>query len=134
MHTPGPWQFRETKGAGIEIWAPVNLGPSIESSTGELIGPVLQPVYEAFIKPRLTVEADGRVYCQISYESWRQFPTIKFDEMQRANGHLIACAPDLLDALETAVNELETIAADSRSVIDYCRKILEKATYIKHDQ
>jgi len=95
-HTPGPWELRNVPGAGLQIWALADLGLDERRQ-------VVQPLYRVDIHPSLKVGDDGKVYVMLSYEDWRQFPTTQFDEMQKANGQLMAAAPDLLKACKAAL-------------------------------
>ena len=96
-HTPGPWEIKNVPSAGIGIFAKVDIGKS-DMSNG-----VLQPIYNVSVKPMLQVQDDGMVVAQLCYESWRQFPSTNFKEMQEANARLIASAPELLKALKRFV-------------------------------
>lgn len=93
-HTPGPWEARFNSSQGWTIWASVNLGR--DENNG-----VIQPIYEVGLKPQLMVNPNGTVSASLSYDSWRQFPSVKFDEMQAANASLISAAPDLLAACQS---------------------------------
>lgn len=91
--TPGPWEARDVKGAGWEIYATVNIG----KAEG---GGVLQPIYNVGCRPMLFVNEEGTVTMKISFEDWRQFPSVNFEKMQEANAILIASAPRLYNALK----------------------------------
>ena len=108
-HTSGPWEAKKVSGAGLQIWATVDLGPSEHEGADRVSGPLLQPIYRVEIKPSLVVGDDGKAYAMLSYEDWRQFPSIRFKEMQEANARLIAAAPDLLSALEELVDEASSL-------------------------
>lgn len=90
--TPGDWEFKDVAGVGFEIWASVNIGT-------DATGKNLQPIYEGRCAPTLHIKEDGSVIALIAYESWRQFPSVNFKEMQMANGIAIAALPDCLEAL-----------------------------------
>lgn len=87
--TPGPWELRDLPSHGIEIWAPVNIGGKPGQET-------IQPIYDLSVKPQLRVLDDGTTEMIIAYESWRQFPSPNFQEMQKANARLIICAHSIL--------------------------------------
>lgn len=91
--TQGEWTVKDADSAGLEIFAEVNLGKDEN-------GGVLQPIYNVGIRPSLMVDKNGKVTMMIAYESWRQFPSINFQEMQKANANLIAAAPDMYEALK----------------------------------
>lgn len=91
--TPGDWEFKDVAGVGFEIWASVNIGT-------DATGKNLQPIYEGRCAPTLHIKEDGSVIALIAYESWRQFPSVNFKEMQMANGIAIAALPDCLEALK----------------------------------
>jgi len=99
-HTPGPWEAKDVPAAGIEIFAKVDIGKE-DMSSG-----VLQPIYNVSLKPSLQVGENGIVNLMISYESWRQFPSINFQEMQRANARLIAAAPELLETCKQILKDM----------------------------
>ena len=101
-HTPGPWEAKDVESAGIEIFAKVDIGKE------DMSGGVLQPIYRVSLEPSLQVGKDGIVRAMISYESWRQFPSINFQEMQRANAQLISAAPELLEACKIGLEEMKT--------------------------
>ncbi len=102
--TKGKWEARNVPSAGWEIFAEVNMGKDEN-------GGVLQPIYNVDIKPSLSVGDDGKVYAMIAYESWRQFPSIKFQKMQEANAQLIATAPKLYEALKHIIAYAEELRA-----------------------
>lgn len=90
-HTPGPWTFKHTPGAGLGIFADVSkaLGERYSKDS---------PLYH--------VSNDYCGLC-ISYELWTQFPREEWDSMQAANGRLMAAAPDMLAALIDVRRALE---------------------------
>ena len=94
MHTKGQWEIQNIPSHGLEICAKVDIGKE------DMSGGVLQPIYAVSLKPSLSVDDNGAVTMMVCYESWRQFPSINFKEMQEDNAHLIAAAPELLEALE----------------------------------
>ena len=96
-HTPGPWEIKEGAGGSQEIHAKVNIGRDMSKG-------VLQPLYDVQLRPSLMVGEDGAVYASLTYDSYRQFPSVDFVAMQRANARLIAAAPDLKDELQDATN------------------------------
>ena len=121
-HTPGPWQTRENVGAGIEILADVEVGGT---PTGENI----QPIYQVDVRPMLSVGEDGRVTAMLTYESWRQFPSVDFQAMQRANARLIASAPDLLAVLRSLAYrcKMEGVGTSWANLAD-AADVIKKAT------
>lgn len=103
-HTPGPWKVEDHAGVGLEIFATVNLGPEqCEASASTTpSGPLLQPIYNVPLRPEIKVGDDGIAYVKLAYEDWRQFPSIAFKKMQKANAYLIAAAPELLELIQFA--------------------------------
>ena len=94
--TPGPWQLKSySNSSQLEIWAEVNIG-------GKKGDEVLQPIYNVSIEPSFQIDANGALCMHLSYDSWRQFPSPDFRTMQRANGYLMAAAPEMYAALKTA--------------------------------
>ena len=114
-HTPGRLEVREVSGAGIQIWAEVNIGRDEH-------GGVLQPIYEIGLRPLLQVGEDGRVHMMLAYESWRQFPSTDFKAMQRANAVLFAAAPEMKDFVQRFVD-----AGDHVGFADRCEEFYEEA-------
>ena len=116
-HTPGPWEVRPTRADTQEVFAAVNIGTDEE-------GGILQPIYDISLHPSLMVgRDDGLVYAMLTYESYRQFPSVDFKEMQRANARLIAAAPDLLEAAKAAVEydkAIRSCADDPDKMSSHC--------------
>ena len=104
-YTKGEWTIKEIPSHGLEIFAEVNMGKDEH-------GGVLQPIYTVSIRPHLKVCNDGIAELMIAYESWRQFPSVNFEEMQRANAQLIAAAPDLYEALKESNRALSVLLED----------------------
>jgi hypothetical protein len=99
-YTKGEWKVKNIPSHGLEIFAEVNIG-------NDENGGVLQPIYNVDIKPYVRIGDDGKAYVIIAYESWRQFPSVNFQKMQKANAQLIAAAPELYGALKAAKARLE---------------------------
>jgi hypothetical protein len=94
--TPGPWTLIDSPSAGLEIHAAVDLGREKQCHDESVpTGPVLRRLYEVSLKPSVRIGEDGRAHVMLAYEEWRQFPTVNFQEMQRANARLMADAPNL---------------------------------------
>lgn len=102
--TPGPWTFKHSSGAGLGIWADVSKVLSERYSSSNDV-----PVYHI---------NEDTPKIQIAYELWTQFPRQEWDSMQRANGLLMAAAPDLLAALE-AITDLYDTDEGCRSLPEY---------------
>jgi hypothetical protein len=115
--TKGPWEARDVKGAGWEIYATVNIGKTAG-------GGVLQPIYHVGIQPMLFVNKDGGVTAKLSYEDWRQFPSVDFEKMQAANAHLIAAAPRLYTALKALYNAVDSCVELTPDVLMEAREAL----------
>ena len=101
-YTKGEWEVRDIPSHGLEIYAKVNIGKDEN-------GGVVQPIYDVDIKPNLSIDNDGKVWMMIAYESWRQFPSTNFQEMQKANANLIAAAPDMYQALKECLVLIEDL-------------------------
>lgn len=86
-HTPGPWEATDRPGQGWQICARV---PHLDQAVA---------IQEVPITPRVQIGDDGKVYVVLSYETFNQFPSDNWLEMQAANARLFAAAPDLLKAL-----------------------------------
>lgn len=93
-HTPTPWRLTDNPGQGLVIHGNVDLGTDDE-------GGKLRFLYDVSASPSLTVNRDGSVSMHVCYETWRQFPSVDFVAMQKANAELIV----------TAVNEREALLA-----------------------
>ena len=122
-HTRGPWEVRTRHEYAHEIFAAVNIGTDEE-------GGVLQPIYDISLRPSLMVgREDGLVYAMLTYDSDRQFPSIDFREMQKANAYLIAAAPDLLEAAKLAFECVGyvTDGEQTRVVCEALRAAIAKA-------
>jgi len=91
-HTPGPWSYKNTPSAGLEIYGDV--GALLDDAFADSL------MIWGFTKqePKFL----------ISFERWVQFPKSEWDEMQKANAHLVAAAPELLEALEEMVSVAES--------------------------
>ena len=119
--TPGPWEARDVVGAGWEIYATVNIGR-------EKGGGVLQPIYQVSCRPMLYVDPDGSVIAKLSFEDWRQFPSVNFQKMQAANANLIASAPRLYNALKRLYESVDSCAELTPEVMIEAREALKEAT------
>ncbi len=89
-HTPGPWEAKNIPSAGWQINARLK---SYESR--------LSRFYETFHAPDLRVNFSGddlHLTATLGFETWCQFPVDGWEEELAANMHLIAAAPDLLEA------------------------------------
>ncbi len=87
-HTPGPWEWKDVPGAGLEIRGPVHLVECVELPKGI---------------PEIPINIYGLAQPQnilIGYERWVQFEPNGWSEMQEANARLIADAPAMHLALE----------------------------------
>lgn len=93
-HTPTPWIWVDTPGAGLEILAPVHLCEAVELPLGIPEKPI--NIY-GLAKPQNIL---------IGYELWVQFSPKGWDEMQCANArHIVRCV-NSHDALVEAAKEL----------------------------
>lgn len=119
-HTKGKWEAKDIPSHGWEIFAEVNMGKDEN-------GGVVQPIYNVDIKPYIRVGDDGIAYVMIAYESWRQFPSVNFKEMQEANAHLIAASPVMLQALVEVESYLENRHPESYRQLEIVREALAKA-------
>jgi hypothetical protein len=93
-HCPGPWKLVDLKGAGLQIHA---------TPTQTKFG--VYKFVEGKIVKIYTLRKDPATI-GVADESWIQFPTEEWDEMQRANGYLIAAAPEMYEALKAAKESL----------------------------
>ncbi len=89
-YTPGPWEAKNMPSAGWQINARLK---SYESR--------LLRFYETLHAPDLRVSFSGdglNLTATLGFETWCQFPVDGWEEELAANMHLIAAAPDLLEA------------------------------------
>lgn len=91
-HTPGPWSYKDTAGAGLEIFGYVGQMAAVEL-------PFPLPPDQPMMFLGLTLPQQ----VQIAYERWVQFEPNGWHEMQEANAKLIAAAPELLAACKAAL-------------------------------
>ena len=92
-HTPGPWEARDAAGAGWQIHGVLPEGLQFDCTCHGADGKTWFMLY--------TLRQS--VMVGIGDERWVQFETGQWKEMQRANSHLIAAAPDLLEACKEFV-------------------------------
>lgn len=110
--TPGPWEWRDTSGAGLGIYG--NVSATMGKDFSQLVeiyglGACSEPTF------------------QIAYERWVQFPKRDWNEMQRANAQLMAAAPDLFDALWVATEHNALRFGESHNTVIQGRAALAKA-------
>lgn len=115
-HTPGPWEFRRPHNQSEGIWARI---PHLDKAAMTV---------EIPITPQLRVGEDGKVFALLAYESWNQFPSDNWLEMQAANARLIAAAPDMLSALERVLREFPAITLHQQYSIRIIAAAIKKAT------
>ncbi len=93
-HTPTPWSYRNSLGAGLQILAnpgQMDLGGGARS-TGE------GPLFIYSLRDRAP-----KVEIGLGDERWVQFPSDAWNEMQLANAQLIVRAVNAHDKLVAAV-------------------------------
>lgn len=101
--TPGPWEARDSSGAGLEIYmdVPSQLGKE----------PRLWPAFS-------TANAEYRA-ALVAYETWVQFPTEKLNNVQARNAAYIAAAnPAAVLELIAEVERLHKIEVAAKNLID----------------
>lgn len=105
-HTPGPWEYQNKDGTGIEIRAKLPFGPlqHYKVDGHELYSFMRLPSLDD-VSIRMT--KDGELWAHIAYEEWVQFEDDRWREMQQANGKLITAAPDLLEACKKIVKRFK---------------------------
>lgn len=96
-HTPGPWQWRDISGAGIQIYGPVPFKANCVEFT---LKASEQRLFEMADLQSGATARSREGYPMLAYETWLQFAPKEWEEMQRANAALIAASPDLLAALQ----------------------------------
>lgn len=103
QHTPGPWGWKNTPGAGIAITAFVC---KMADPASFFRAPSAQDI-------QFHVQEGGKLIANIAYQEWVQFTEyagritgVDWNAMQEANAHLIAAAPDLLVACKRGLGEL----------------------------
>ena len=93
-HTPTPWYFEERIGAGLEIYGPI---PQTEDCAEFVLAATNQPLYR--------INNREPSIC-IAYETWLQFPTNHWTEMQKANAAFIVRAVNAHEDLLKAAMEM----------------------------
>lgn len=117
-HTPAPWHCVDRTGAGLEIHAPV--GECVEVRLPDGIG--TKPIHVFGLRPEPP-------HILIGYERWVQFDPEGWDEMQHANGALIAAAPLLLAACQAARSFGSQGETDDGTSVDHLlREAIKAAT------
>jgi len=122
-HTKGPWEIKNTPGT-LEIWASVNLGRDQYDVN-------LQPIYNVDIRPYIKVDEQGHATMMLTYESWRQFSSVNFQEMQKANAERIVDCVNGCEGIENpsvikeAIKILETFS-DKTEVQDILKELTTK--------
>ena len=102
-HTPGPWEFKRPHNESEGIWARI---PHLDRAA---------MIAEVSIRPSLRIDEEGKVWALLAYESYNQFPSDNWCEMQKANAALITAAPETLrqrDELLEALSELMSSMRD----------------------
>lgn len=123
--TPGPWKAEDKVGAGWEIDAVLPEGFQFDATCHGASG---KPWFQVWVLH----ESKSISFCS---ERWVQFETQQWKEMQAANAHLIAAAPELYAACNDAMIELSYLIDQVEARHDSspcealvkCREALRKA-------
>lgn len=97
-HTPGPWMWVDFPSGGLQIKAKLYTLPQPISNQPDSQGKVFS-FFELPVLSNVSTQFNhrGELWATLAYESFAQFPTPEWTEMQTANARLIAAAPDMLE-------------------------------------
>jgi len=86
-HTPGPWKWENIPSAGFDIKAKIAFFKNKKPLSFFQL-----PTQNTI---RFQLNERGELWGSISYETWVQFKSVKWKEMQKANARLIAKCPTM---------------------------------------
>lgn len=100
--TPGPWEFEDRVGAGLELRASVHLSEGVELPSG-------MPA-----RPIRVIEGAGPQKCLLAYERWVQFEPTGWSEMQARNFAFITASRAAVPELLSEIERLQSAIQDAR--------------------
>lgn len=121
-HAPGPWEAKNRSGAGWQIDCVLPAGFKFDGTARGADG------QKSFMT--WTIRETHTV--QIADERWVQFSTGSWEKMQAANARLISAAPDMADAIDQALDDMQDSHCVCENTKQQLRAALAKA--IAHDE
>ena len=123
-HTPGPWEVDKVPAGETYVKAKMPDVFKCKDPISFFTVPNNQNI-------RFRLNSKGELWGEIAYTQWFQFAPEGWYDTQEANAHLMAAAPDLLEACDVAFGLItkrdSNTEADYEEVAEMLKQAIKKA-------